>query len=396
MKKIMILPSEYLPMPPVKGGAVQTLIDNYVKWCEENMDYKFIIYSIKNVQAEKEAKKYKNVEYRYINNKSMRNKIRSIFRRGLKKFFNIPLPTEFIVEVCKDIKEESFDVILVENVDDAGYYLRKFYKGKIVLHLHNERFSAKDKRVQKKIEAFDEIYTVSNYIKETVLKCCKSTPVYVLYNGIDTERFDSHKYVDIREEYRSRWGIRENEVVIIAAARIIPEKGIKELTEAVVNMREELPVRLFLCGSKKYGENNEDKYLEEVRKIASRREDRVTFLGYVKHEEMPCIYSMADIGALTSHEDACPLTVIEYMCMGMPVVATRIGGIPELVTEGSSYLVDRDSQEMQEIIRVLEILVEDGHKRKIMGEEAYKAGMKMSNEFYCKNFTRLIEHVTNC
>ena len=158
--RILFLPSEYLPMPPVKGGAVQTLLDNFLKWNEKYKQHEIVVYSIENRQARQEAKKYESVKFRYVNTDTFFLRARSVFRRVLKRICGIKIEKEYIYVVNKAVENEKFDLIISENVEEFGFYLRKNHDEKLVLHLHNERLRKEQKDSKKLSNAHGCISTL--------------------------------------------------------------------------------------------------------------------------------------------------------------------------------------------------------------------------------------------
>lgn len=68
----------------------------------------------------------------------------------------------------------------------------------------------------------------------------------------------------------------------------------------------------------------------------------VVFTGYVNYDDINYLYAIADLGVIPSIvNEACPLTAIEMMASGIPVICTNSGGLPELIDDGCGIIVDR-------------------------------------------------------
>jgi glycosyltransferase involved in cell wall biosynthesis len=135
------------------------------------------------------------------------------------------------------------------------------------------------------------------------------------------------------------------EPFVLYAGRLSPEKGIAELVEATRGMR------LVVAG---------DGPLRELVPDA---------LGFVAHDELERLYDRAAVVVLPSHREGLPLCVLEAMAHGRPVVATAVGGIPQLVEDGrTGFLVQPGDAEG--LRAALERLLADAELRRTMGRAA--------------------------
>lgn len=149
--------------------------------------------------------------------------------------------------------------------------------------------------------------------------------VQVLTNGVDTERFAPGR----RDAgVRAGWGVPAGAPVIMSVGRLIGWKGLRVIVQAVPQMPE---VHYVVVG-----EGGERTRLEEQ---AARLgvSERVHFLGGVDHDRLPSLLREADIFVQPSiGEEAFGITVIEAMASGLTVVASRNGGMLEIITDGEN------------------------------------------------------------
>jgi starch synthase (maltosyl-transferring) len=146
----------------------------------------------------------------------------------------------------------------------------------------------------------------------------KTVPCQVIYNGIDLTKFDLALH-DAPPSLPSQTGL-----VICAVARLDPIKGLDTLLKAFAQVVDVCsPVFLWIIG------NGQE--LENLKKLADDLAigERVIFLG--EQVNVPGFLQRADIGVLSSHIEGLPNAVIEYMSAALPVVATNVGGISELI-----------------------------------------------------------------
>lgn len=147
--------------------------------------------------------------------------------------------------------------------------------------------------------------------------------------------------------------------VIGVASRLVPVKGLAHLVRAVALLKPEFPkLRLEVAGA-----GCEQSALEAQARSQGIG-DRVTFVGW--HRDLAPLLARWDVFALPSLDEGCPVAVLEAMAMGLPVVASAVGGLPEVVEEGrSGYLVP--PADPPALARSLRILLLDPALRCAMG-----------------------------
>ncbi len=125
---------------------------------------------------------------------------------------------------------------------------------------------------------------------------------------------------------------------LLCLGRLVPVKGFDRSVEAFARVVEPFPsARLAIAG--------DGAEREELRRRAAERGigDRVEFLGWVKPEEVPALINRATLVLMPSRSEGLPLTAIQAGQMGRPIVATRVGGLPEVVVDGETgILVEPD------------------------------------------------------
>ena len=155
--------------------------------------------------------------------------------------------------------------------------------------------------------------------------------VTVISNGVDLERFhpDENTGRQIRRELR----LRADEPVIGIIGRLTPSKGQLELLHAFNRVVSELPTAtLLIAGAPAF--NQEDEYAELLKRTASDPgvSNRVLMLG--ARDDVAALMQALDLLVVNSSSEACCLVVLEAMACGVPVLATRTGGTPELIEHG--------------------------------------------------------------
>lgn len=395
MRKILVIISGGLPIPAIKGGAVETLIDSYINENEKNPKYEFEVYSTYCENIEKYQQKYKNCSFSYIKVNSFLYQVDRYFRAFMHKIFKLPIEFKFIHEIKKDIKRNNkhYDLIIVENNASIVPPIAKLFKNRVVLHLHNDNVN---NQIQDGYKIFNEcrrIYAVSDYIKNRCLTCdSNSSKVITLFNGINQHELLNYKNTTLRNQVRSQYGINKNDIVFIFTGRVCDDKGVRELLIAFNKLCEKYnDIKLMIVGASFFSAKKKSKYVKELISIAKLNKKKIIFTGYVKHSEIGKIYNAADIQVVPSKfDDPCPLTVLEGITMGLPQIVSNCGGIPEEVNEKNAIFVDR-----KDLINNLKIamaeLIDNSRKRFIMSKNSFERAKLFTLENYNKNFFMLID-----
>jgi glycosyltransferase involved in cell wall biosynthesis len=162
-------------------------------------------------------------------------------------------------------------------------------------------------------------------------------PSRVLHSPVDLEQFEPGRLS--REEARKRLGLAPDAAVLAVLAQITPWKNQKAAVTLVDRLRDRFPkVRLLLVGSAKFvsGATRYDNvaYTAELEALVGDRglEDEVLFLG--ERSDVPEVLRALDVLLVPSWEEPFGRTVVEAMAMGVPVLATEVGGPAESLREG--------------------------------------------------------------
>lgn len=223
----------------------------------------------------------------------------------------------------------------------------------------------------------DFIMTVSREDEETALASgiARRGTIETIYNGVDTAAFDPAQFAAARVEVREKYGIPADAPVVGFVGRLVREKGIFELVEAVARVRMRNPkVRLLIVGDVLKSDYDAGKN-ELLTKIAELGLTDVVAMTGMVEDTRPVLAAM-DLFCLPSYREGMPVSLLEAMAMAKPCIASNIRGCREEIEDGvSGWLVPvRDVERLAERI---EWCVEHSNEAAAVGNRARQRVQKL-------------------
>lgn len=217
----------------------------------------------------------------------------------------------------------------------------------------------------------DFILTVSAEDEQAALKLGIGKPgrIETVYNGVDTRRFDPTRFSESeRNELRSKLGIPPEAPVIGFVGRLVREKGIFELFEAMGRVLKRFPdARLLVVGGKLESDRDQQSSLVAGAAATGDLRGKIVFAGLV--EDSAPYLSIMDIFCLPSWREGMPVSLLEGMAMGCGCVATNIRGCREEIVDGESGLLVR-TRDSASLAEAFERLLGDSALSKRLGNAA--------------------------
>lgn len=402
---LAIVTGGFLPIPATKGGAVENLIQNYIEYNESKNNFDITIFSDYDEKAIQKCKKYKYTKVEFIKSNTivnMADKITFFIAKNILKKENshsyrfIFKRLNYLNQVSKKLKKKNYDKILLENHPTEYLALKwrknyKKYENKYYYHCHNELPSTY--KCKKIIDNTKKFICVSEFRLKTIMKYLNlpKQKFEVVKNGIKQQQFKKTMSLEEKEELKQKYNIKTNDKILIFTGRIVPGKGIKELIEALHNVNYK-NYKMLIVGSALNEIDAKTQYQLEVENAIDKIKDKVIFTGFIKYEEIYKLYKIADIATLPSVlDDSAPLTIIEALTCGLPIITTDSGGIPEYANEKCAIILKRDKNLIDNLSKEINNLLKEQETRAQMSIESIKASEGLSMEKYCEDLTSSLQ-----
>lgn len=256
----------------------------------------------------------------------------------------------------------------------------------VVVHVHNLHEWERPRRIRMARRFWSQatkIITISHIVKQNLIEKCQLDPskILTLYNGVDLNHFAGPFEV---EQERQRWGIGPKEIIVGSVARLVPVKGLFDLLRGMAVVQKSRPEAcLVLVGG--------GDLRSELEQEALRLGVKVVFTG--TQEDVRPLIAMFDLAVLASHTEGFGIFLIEAMALSKPVVATRVGGIPEIVVDGETGSLVPSGQPERLAQSILAILEDDRKKIGLAGRRRVEEIFSMEKTLAetCQLYREILE-----
>ncbi|MDN9008956.1 glycosyltransferase family 4 protein [Brevibacillus laterosporus] len=324
--RIAIISPGPFSVPPVRGSSVELDIDEVSKRLALSHDIEIYTRTCKDYPRSERDGRIKYIRISYLGQKS------------------------YIKQVASRIKKNKPDLILIENRPSFVSIMRKACEDiPIVLNMHSHVFASRKvisplrmKKVKKQVDC---LITNSNYLRRYLIKKhgIAKQKIHAVHLGVDVATYSlSKEGQKIISEKRKSLGYQQHHRVMMYAGRLMHEKGVHLLIRAFKQIaKRDQHARLLIVGGKGYGNNQENKYVRYLKKLAKPLKEKVRFVNFIPSKQMPEWYHICDIVATPSvwNEPFCRVN-IEGMAAGKPILTSTKGGIGEVVEHNETgYLI---------------------------------------------------------
>ncbi len=177
---------------------------------------------------------------------------------------------------------------------------------------------------------------ISNAVREFMVRgrCIPRDRIRVIHNGIKLDEF-GHVAPERQQALRNQLGIPADKVVIGSVTRLREEKGNRYMLEAAAHLMTQFPQAIFLV----IGDGPDRAALEQQARDLQLPPERLLMPGFL--DDIPAALAIMDIAVVASIREGLSLAVLEAMASSKPIVATRVGGILELVAHEETAILVR-------------------------------------------------------
>ena len=389
--KIAILTCGMLPIPAVQGGAVENLIDFYLEYNNIHKLHDMTIYSPWDPKVKTHPALASDVNhYHYVDVTSIRARIaRRIYSYSHHNEYYNYFIEYYFEKVYAHLKKHDFDLIILENCVGFTYKLSQRGYQNLILHLHNELLHSQSRYHDVIFGSLKKILTVSDYIKSRVSSIQSSPKIQTIHNGIDLSKFRKNESSLTRKEM----GFSDDDFVMIYSGRINKEKGVSELIDAMLLLKDYPKIKLMIIGGSFFGNtNHEDEFICSLKEKSKKIENKIVFTGFIPYNRMPDYLQIAEIAVLPSiWDDPFPTTELEAQAMGLPIITTVRGGIPEEVSERNAILLETDEHFVDNLAAAILDLYEHPEKREKMSFAGLERANLFDKDTFAKNFFAALE-----
>jgi len=310
----------------------------------------------------------------------MRLKALICYFRNRKKILNSGVDVLYVQmpECCLPLLLNNRDIPVIYHKHGSANPVEKskFIYGRNILF--RKFFDIVIKLIYKKAQW---IITIDRSTFQKVKKFRGNNRSSLLMNAVDMNKFSPNFF--LRKKTRKHFGILEDELVIIFVGRIEKAKGPERILNCIPILNKgKQRFHIFFAGQGSY-KSNLEKYV-----VNKNYSSKVTFLGHVSYDKLPKLYNMADVLALPSETEGVPMVILEALACGTPVVASNVGGIPDIVVNGiNGMVIDELSAE-----NLTSAIIEISTKR-IARKEIAKSIERFSVKNFIKSFDNILSNV---
>lgn len=364
--RICLICTEKLPVPPVRGGAIQLYIEGLSRQLCQG-DAITILCRTDPALPDQEV---------------------SEGRRFVR--VDAPTPAAYFANVSRFLAAEAaFDwVVLFNRPAYLPQVAAAAHGARLALSLHNEMFDPHrllSEEARLVLDQVEGLVCISDYVRAgiTGLYPEYAAKMRTIRSGVDVGRFQPVYAPHValhRAAVRHRLGLGESPVVL-HVSRLSPKKGNHLVVGAMARVRRTHPTaKLLLVGSARYGSNLPDAYAARVQHEAKALlGEAVCLTGFVPPDQLPDLFLAGDLFICASqwHE---PLARVHYeaMAAGLPIITTPRGGNGEVVAEGCNGLIVQPYDDPAAFAGAIIRLLDDPGLRERLG----RAGRRLAEERY--------------
>jgi spore coat protein SA len=367
MPTVALIGPELYPIPPIRGGAAELFIE---KVAGRLTGWRPVVIGVSDPELPRHEWRGQ-AEYFRIPLEGWRKQLYCRYR----DYF--PLYDRQVVKIIRQVQP---DLIHVHNRPLLALFLQRRFAGHIpiILHMHNlyESLGKRERPHPGTKIPVAGFAACSRFVleRERPRLGLGATLFRVIHNGVETDAYASRwDHEALVQEARRGHGL-EAEPTVLFAGKLREAKGVHILLRAMTRVWQAMPQAvLVLVGGTEYGKGRtmrETPFLKQLRRDLAQASGKVVFTGFIPPDAMPGAYLLGDVFVGPSQiEEGLGLVFLEAAAAGLPLIATRRGGIPEVVQDGvGGLLLDRQDDDAELAAKIIK-LFDDAPLRQRLGQQ---------------------------
>lgn len=340
-RKILIFSTSYLPHIGGAETAIKGVTDQFT-------DYEFDLITARRDDTLATRERIGNIEVFRVGRGGRWDKVLLPFQ-GLKKAISLH-------------RDKNYDLVFALMASYGGLTAARFKKRfpgvPLLLNLQEgrdfKRFNPiKSYFFKRIVKSADLIVSISEHLKRIAIQHgANKNKIKIIPNGVDVAVFaHDYSYGEL-SELSDRLGVKPDEKILVTASRLTQKNGLDSLVKAVAMLGQLNPQNRFKLLIA--GEGEDKRKLTELSRNLNIRE-QVVFIGSVSPHLLPKYLRIADVFIRPSRSEGLGSAFLEAMAAGLPVIGTRVGGIPDFLKDGETGLFCKvdDPKSIAEKITVL-------------------------------------------
>jgi spore coat protein SA len=340
-KKIAIVVPELLPVPPVKGGAVEHWVHEVSERLSQHKFEISIISRPAGIEGH-DGIRYVGIPWTKTERFFLWLKSKLTWRNPLRYLAKIQNVTSYGIRLAKLLHDD--DLVVIHNEPNLLFFINHNPNQTLILHMHNEHLTMKMLRpfYRRALKKVSLIICVSDFIRQSAIQCFPeyADKFVVVFNATNPNIFKPYGH-DAIEQTKEIINVEPNHSYLLYVGRLTEVKGVHILIAAFeALLKRHANARLIIAGSSFFEGASKTAYEQTLVNLAKPISNKIIFTGFIPHEKLKYLYSVADIVVLPSiWHDPCPLVVLEAMSSGTCIVSSSVGGIPEVLKDGLNGLL---------------------------------------------------------
>jgi glycosyltransferase involved in cell wall biosynthesis len=358
-------------------GGVQSLLKGLFEYKNNN---NIFLYSLRTTKIKTKIK-HKNY---YLSNSKNKYSLNDLLK--LKKFIK---NNKINILHCHQIKSQFF-----------GYLLKILFFSDInlVFHEHGQILLEKPRNITDRFflnflkiskNQVNKFIAISNITGEKLISKAKieKNKMVVLPNFVDLDKFNKKNIKWNIKKEREKLGINKDDFVVGFAGRLVERKGWREFVKAAkILSKKNKKIKFLIAGD---GVDRE-RLISEINK--NKLQENIIYLGYFS--DMVKFYSLLDCFAMPSHFEAMGLTEIEAQAIGVPVIASDIPGLNEIIIDKKNGLLLKPKN-AKDLAEKINIIYRDEKSRNKIILRGLSGVEKYSLDKYVFNLNRVYKKIGN-